>query len=214
LGCAARIIVSRHLHHEPFLADEIIVIEMEFSKRIWHERGVHPMSIGYPPERKSGKTNIALIVVAIVGVFMALVIGGIIYLASLPDGGVKMSNEIEPYAIKYMETHHLLDNGEKLVAYYDATVTCNGSEAAILTNQNLKYHKNGTTTTFPIHRIRNITHISAGIEGDIIEAENIDGQFMKVEIAALNGGKNFYNALKRLWERSKENKQGNRVEVE
>lgn len=162
------------------------------------------MSIGYQPVTKSNNKSFALIVV---GAFVLLIVAGIIYLISTPDVGVKMANEMEPYATQYIKSHNLLNQDEKIIAYYDATRTCNGTEAAILTNKNLKYHKNGKTTTFPLNSIRDIFHSYSKIDGDIIGVENNEGQFMKIEIAVFNGGKIFYKALQRRWEGSREKAQ-------
>jgi hypothetical protein len=159
------------------------------------------MSIGYQSAEKLNTKKLTLIVV---GVSVALIVMGIIYLLNTPDGDVKMANEMEPYATEYIKTHHLLNKDEELIAYYDATLVCDGTEAAILTTQNLKYHKNGATTIFPLKNIQDISYNHKKILGDIIEVENKDGKFMKIEIAVLNA-KSFYTALKRNWERSQKN---------
>ena len=79
----------------------------------------------------------------VVAFFGLIFVVMIVWLATLPEGGVKLSNEMENYATEYIEDNEILEDGEKIVAYYDVTVSMDGSEAAILTNRRVIYHKNG-----------------------------------------------------------------------
>ena len=51
------------------------------------------------------------------------------------NGGVRLAHNMEKYAINYIEKNNLLKEDEKLIAYYDYTLTLNGKTAAILTNK-------------------------------------------------------------------------------
>src|SRR3989304_8835054 len=84
--------------------------------------------------------------VAIGGAILVGVVAGVAWLASGPESGVKMANEMDQYALDYLERYQLLSAEEKLVCYYDVTLSMDGSEAATLTTQRLLYHNAGRTT--------------------------------------------------------------------
>jgi len=133
----------------------------------------------------------------------ALVCGGFVWLLSGPEGGVRMSNEMEPYATEYLKNHQILDPSESLIAYYDVTISLDGSEAAILTTQRVIYHKAGTSTVIPLKEISDVRHREEALIGDVIEIESRSGAPMKIEIAPFNQGESFLNALRDAWEKSK-----------
>jgi len=71
-------------------------------------------------------------------VFMAfaiLLVAGAIWLFTGPEGGVKLNNEMEKNALQYLADHQILIPSEDLIAYYDATLSLDGTEAAILTTR-------------------------------------------------------------------------------
>src|SRR3972149_10539518 len=71
----------------------------------------------------------------------SLVCGGFVWLLSGPEGGVRMSNEMEPYATEYLKNHQVLDPSESLLAYYDGTLSLPGREAALLTPHRAVFHQ-------------------------------------------------------------------------
>ncbi|MDQ7824032.1 MAG: hypothetical protein RDV48_14625 [Candidatus Eremiobacteraeota bacterium] len=123
----------------------------------------------------------------------------LVWLFSGPESGVKMANEMDKYAIDYLESHKVLNGTEKLVAYYDETTKMDGSEAAILTTERVLYHKQGATTALAIKDIRNVEHRKETLTGDIIEVTADSGERLKIEIAPFNGGESFFKALMDLW---------------
>lgn len=117
------------------------------------------------------------------------------------DGGVKLANEMEPYAIQYLKEHKILKENEKVVAYYDYTLILDGTEAAILTLDRIIYHNNNNSLSINIKDIVDIKHREETMIGDIIEIYGRDGEIMKIEIAPLNQGKTFYNVLNAAYKR-------------
>jgi PH (Pleckstrin Homology) domain-containing protein len=136
-----------------------------------------------------------------------LLFGGcMIWLFTLPEGGVKLQNDMEPYAVKYLEKHKVLPEGSKLVAYYDETMNCDGSEAVILTKKQIIYHKNGKNNSVDLKDVKDIKYRKEALIGDVIEVYGKDGDIIKIEIAPLNQADTFINALKNAWEASKTTK--------
>jgi len=132
-------------------------------------------------------------------VVVAIAVGLIIWFASGPQGGVLMSNEMEEYALEYIEQHNLLNDTESLIAYYDVTVSLDGSEAAILTTERVIYHKDGRTVSIDLKDVDDVQHRYDNISGDIIEVRSKSGMRLKIEIAPWNNGESFYNALMDAW---------------
>ena len=134
-----------------------------------------------------------------VAVVVAIVIVFIIWAASGPLSGVLMSNEMEEYALEYIEQHNLLNDTESLIAYYDVTISMDSSEAAILTTESIMYHKDGRTVSIALKDIDDVRHRYETLIGDIIEVRSKSGMRLKIEIAPLNNGESFYNALMDAW---------------
>ena len=116
---------------------------------------------------------------------------------NMHEGGVRTSNNMEKYAIEYIKENNLLEAGETVSAYYDYTISLDGSEAAILTNTRLIYHNEDTQTTYMnIDDIVDVQSRTESFIGDIIEVSSRDGDMMMIEIAPLNQGATFLKVLK------------------
>lgn len=139
----------------------------------------------------------------VVVVFVAAAIFAV-WLFNQPEGGVMVGNEMEQYALDHIAEHDLLGPDEEILAYYDVTLALDGSEAALLTPERVVYLKNGTTTSIPLEEIEDVRHWNESFIGDIFEIQAESGQIMKIEVAPLNGGKTFENALMAAWEKTQE----------
>lgn len=117
---------------------------------------------------------------------------------NMAEGGVRVGSNMEKYALDYIEEHSLLEKDEKILAYYDYTISLSGTEAAILTDRRVIYHNEETaTTSMPLSNIEEIKHREESLTGDTIEIYGKDGQVMMIEIAPLNNGKTFLEVLTR-----------------
>lgn len=147
-----------------------------------------------------------------------LVVAGIVglgvWLFSGPEGGVKLGNDMDQYALDYIAEHDLLRPGEEVLAYYDVTLGMDGTEAAILTPDRVIYHKNGNTTSIPIQEIEEIHRRYETLVGDVIEIRSSSGSAMKIEIAPFNQGETFKNVLMSTWQRTKDMTSGGEQPVE
>jgi Bacterial PH domain len=146
--------------------------------------------------------KIALIITGSVLLFLGAIIGACVWLASGPESGVKLSNQVDKYALDYLDQHHLLLPGERVIAYFDETIKMDGTEAAILTNRRLLYHKDGRTTAIALPEIESVNETHESLVGDIITVRSKSGDSIRVEIAPLNGGDTFYNETMAAWKRN------------
>jgi hypothetical protein len=129
------------------------------------------------------------------GLIVLLFFGAIAYFATGPEGGVRLTNTMEDYALEYIEEHDLLAEGEKVIAYYDVTVGLSGSEAAILTDSRLIYHKSGRNSEMALADVETIETDGDGMGGDVIRVLSKNGDAMVIEIAVFNQGELFIKAL-------------------
>ena len=134
---------------------------------------------------------------------VALLIGVVVWLVQGPESGVKLSNQMDKYATDYLVEHKILQPAENLIAYYDATIKMDGTEAAILTDKRVLYHNNGKTAAIDLAEIDEIRHRKERLLGDIIEIYARSGESMNIEIAPLNNGETFLNALKNASQKAK-----------
>ncbi len=122
---------------------------------------------------------------------------------SSEGGGVKAANEMPAYALKSIADHKLIEPGERLVLYYDTTVSADASESVILTTERLVYFKDSRTTAIPLRSIRDIRTHHDTFEGEVVEAQADSGELIKFAIAPLNGGASFISALDDGWKRKR-----------
>jgi len=108
-------------------------------------------------------------------------------------GGVLTSNQLPQSVIEFVENNNILDD-ERIIAYYDVTVTLNNSESAILTDKNLIYYKRGNISKMSLNEISFIK-VDNDCFGVCITATSAT-DVMRIEIAPLNDGEVFAELLK------------------
>ena len=139
----------------------------------------------------------------LLAIFLILIMVFVIWLFTGPVGGVRLPNDMEDYALEYLDEHKILEDSEELLAYYDVTMSLDGSEAAILTTKRVIYYKSGRSSAINLDEIEDIRHRKETIIGDILEISATSGKTIKIEIAPLNQGETFKNVLMNAWENTK-----------
>jgi hypothetical protein len=149
----------------------------------------------------------AVIVIASVLLLFGAATATCVWLVSQGEkGGVKTANEIRPYAREYLAKHKVLNSTEKLMCYYDATITSDGTEAAMVTTERVVYHNAGHTTAIELTDIADVKHRDEGIIGDVMTVTSTSGEIMKITVAPLNDGATFLEVLKSQWKRAQTEK--------
>ncbi len=72
------------------------------------------------------------------------------------SGGLRLGPTMEPYAQNIIEEKQLLQKGETLKAYYDATISLDGSDAIVLTNQRVFRYFEGQVTSIKLKELDRI----------------------------------------------------------
>ena len=138
---------------------------------------------------------------SLIGILLIVIVVGVIWTLSGPKGGVLLPNEMETYALESLNEHKILEGSEELLAYYDVTMSLDGSEAAILTTMRVIYHKNGQNSAINLADIEDIRYRKETITGEIFEISANSGQTMKIVIAPFNQGETFKNILMTAWKK-------------
>ena len=166
----------------------------------------HPNAPYTPPPQGSRGPSVLVWILLALGV--SVLVGGGLALRSCAHwfsraeaSGVRLSNEVPPSAIDYMNAHKVLEPGESIVAYYDSTMSMDATEGALLTTTRLVTYTGSRVTAMQIRDIAEVNYRQEGLMGDIIEVESDTGTRMKIEIAAANQGESFKDALVSRWNR-------------
>jgi hypothetical protein len=113
--------------------------------------------------------------------------------------GVRVSNDVPASALERLQKRKLLQPGERLLAYYDATISGDGSELAMVTSERLVYYVDRRTTALALAEIADISHRTQPLVGDVIDATSDSGEAIHVEIAPMNDGPLFLSTLQAAW---------------
>ena len=118
-----------------------------------------------------------------------------VWLSSGPEGGTRLGYQMEEYAIIYQEDNELLADNEEVKAYYDYTLSLDGSESVYVTDARVFYQKDGQVEAIPIADVTEITYKEESITGYTINVTGESNQRLQIEIAAYNNGDVFLDVL-------------------
>jgi hypothetical protein len=157
-----------------------------------------------PPARRSVWVWLGpLLGVLVLGCVLGMVAFARICGRAADAGGVRVSNDIPAIALERLENHKLITPGEKVLAYYDATIVGDGSEMAMVTAERLVYLKDNRPTAMALADIADVRHHTEPLVGDVIEAQSDSGEAIKIEIAPLNDGPLFLSTLETAWKKKR-----------
>ncbi len=161
--------------------------------------GYPPTPYGAPPPRARMSPWIWIL---LGGILLGLgTCGGIVGLvvmkgaAESAEGAVQMGSQLSDSTQRKLRDRKLLNEDEHLVAYYDATLSLDMSEVTVLTTDRITYAKDSRATTIALKDIASIEQRVDTIIGDVIEIRSRRGDRLRIEIAPLNGGVSFLDAL-------------------
>ncbi len=120
------------------------------------------------------------------------------------EGGVRLQNNFEQYALDYIEANKILDSDETMLAYYDGTITLTGEELIILTDKRIIDRQNGQISAMYLKEIEDIQHSYDNMQGDIFVVKGKSGETMRFEIDIYNGGDLFLQIFTDTWNNTKE----------
>lgn len=152
-----------------------------------------------PPGPPAPRSNRSLIVLALVGVAVLCLcgvpMGFFAWASTLPESGVRAGNQLDQKSRALVQRRLGLDTGEEIITFYDASISVDGSEAAVLTTSRLAYWKGDSVSELPIDEIAQLSTEDLG--NDVVTVSASDGRLIRFEIAPLNDGALFISALER-----------------
>jgi hypothetical protein len=122
-----------------------------------------------------------------------------VWLASLPESGAIPGGQMRSESVDYLLEHELIEQGERVVYYYDYTMRMTDEESCFFTDRRIVYHRGDQVNAVAWGEVEDIQ----GWEdfGQVIEVRSVDGRYLRCEIAALNDGEAFHRALLDSWEK-------------
>lgn len=118
------------------------------------------------------------------------------------EQGVCLPNQMDKIAWGYLEQHKLLGQDEKLLAYYDDTISLDGTDLSVVTNQRVLTFNNGNTTAIPLADVESVTRVEVPMAFGL-QVVGKDGSRMQIEIAMANGGETFESVLRDAVQRAR-----------
>jgi hypothetical protein len=156
-----------------------------------------PQGYPSPPPRSPARVWLWLLGAALVlglgtcGGAVALVAWG----ASAEPGGVVLGTQLPAAKQAKLEERGLLQKGERVIVLYDGSLSLDLSEVSLVTKRAVVHFADKRAVTFPLAEIVSIDQRVENIAGDVLEIATSNGDRMRIEIAHLNGGLTFLNAL-------------------
>lgn len=114
------------------------------------------------------------------------------------EQGVTLPNQMDAIGLGYIEQKQLLQEGEQLRCFYDATVSLDGTELYLVTDRRVITHKDGRTTAINLKDVQSIDRVEVPMT-DAWLVTSTTGEAVQVEVAALNGGDTFEKILQAAW---------------
>jgi hypothetical protein len=118
------------------------------------------------------------------------------------ESGVCLPNQMDKIAWGYVEQHKMLEPGEKLLAYYDDTVSLDGTRLSVVTNKRLVTYVDGNLQSIGLAEIARVERVDVPLALGI-QVVGTDGMRLQVDIALANGGETFESVLKDAWKAQK-----------
>jgi hypothetical protein len=163
--------------------------------------GQNPYPYPPPPPPIPPKRSMLPWIIAGAAVLLGTCGGGLAFCAYTigsaadKETGVTMGTQVGEKTIAALRKRGLLREGEVLVVFYDATVSLDMSEVALLTNKRIVSTKPDVVASIDLADVATARHTTEGIIGDVLEVSAVDGRRLRIEIAHLNNGASFVNAL-------------------
>jgi hypothetical protein len=169
-----------------------------------HDGAFAPPPSATPPpgQGRSATSTILAVLAVLVLAGLGSCVACVVWLGTGPESGVRMANQVEPYALTYLQEHGLLQGSEKLIVYYDVTLEMDGSESAFVTTERVVYDQQGRTTAMRLAEVTDVESSDEGLIGDVIDITAKSGDRMRIEIAPLNDGPLFVRELRRAIDRA------------
>ena len=111
--------------------------------------------------------------------------------------GVMVSNTLDGEARAELAELELVEEGEEILAFYDASLGMDGSKVALITDRRLVTALDGYPTATDLADIASVEHTFDVVGSDRYLVSLANGGAMEVIVAPMNGGDLFGSVLER-----------------
>lgn len=119
------------------------------------------------------------------------------------EAGVCLPNQMDAIALGYIAERNLLDDDEELLAYYDDTISLDGTSLSLVTTKHLISHFEGNTTKLELAKIESIDPVEVPMADAWLITER-SGKSVQIQVAVMNGGDVFEKVMTRAWKHAKD----------
>lgn len=162
-----------------------------------------------PPHRTPPPARTPAAVWVLLSVALMLVLGtcggaaaAVAVLGSSDErGGVILGAQVPRATEASLWTQGVLGADEVLVAYYDATVSLDGSDVALITSERVLTARGGEIASLRLADVNAVEHRKEPLVGDVVEVVADGARRLRIEVAPFNGGASFVSALEDAWRR-------------
>jgi hypothetical protein len=134
----------------------------------------------------------------LIAAFGLACIGIILLLVVLPEGGVKLNNELgNPEREQLSELDIPI---ESALAYFDRSTWQNGSDLIVVTSEKVIHFKDGRSSEAQLDQVEALRRSEDPIFGNTLELDLPQARTFKVNAPIWNGGEILMNQIERAWE--------------
>jgi len=113
--------------------------------------------------------------------------------------GVLVGDQVPQKTIDALKAKKLLSAEEMVLAFHDQTVRLDMSEVTFVTKSRVVYAKGNKVSAVALADVSKITHRSGPLGIDLVDLVTKDGKSLHIEIAPLNGGESYVDAIEDGW---------------
>ena len=166
-----------------------------------------PMPAPAPATRPGSGAGVALgIAAGCLGLCGLGCLGLLAVLVALPESGAVAGGRVEASTEVHLRALGLLEEGERIVYYYDDTLLMDDTRACVVTDRRFAWTDDGTSQEARWDRVADVR--SWEEMGTHVQVRTTDGTYVECEVAPLNGGEAFARAVWDTWERVQAGREG------
>ena len=98
------------------------------------------------------------------------------------EQGVKTGSDMTPNQHACVADAGFLEPGEKVITYYDATISLDCSELSIITDRRVIHHVSGNTSSVRLEDVESLDIRDEGMIGDVVDVRAKDGTRVHLNI--------------------------------
>lgn len=113
--------------------------------------------------------------------------------------GVLVGDEVPQATVDALKAKKLLTPEELVLAYHDATLTHDMSDVTFVTKSRVVHATGKKVSAVALKDVSKITYRTETLGIEVVDLVTKDGKSLRIQIAPLNGGESYVDALEHGW---------------